>query len=80
MVQHLLHLRSPSPRLARCRLESAIRDQTHEQIAFERDDRQMMGGRQSASPAKTAYIDADVATAVIARAEQRACALTNSAS
>jgi hypothetical protein len=30
----------------------------------------MMDGRQSASPAKTAYIDADVATAVIARAQQ----------
>jgi hypothetical protein len=43
-------------------------DQRREQVVFERDNIQMMNGQSAA--AKTAYIDADVAAAAIACAEQ----------
>jgi hypothetical protein len=44
-------------------------DQSREQVVFERDDSKIMDGRSSASAIKTAYIDADVAAAVVACAE-----------
>jgi hypothetical protein len=45
-------------------------DQVREQVVFERDNSQVIDGARSASAVGTAYIDADVAVAVIACAEQ----------
>jgi len=45
-------------------------DQASEQVVFARDNTRLADGGRSAVAARTAYIDADVATAVTARAEE----------